>query len=115
MYGLSAGLTVRTAADGGAVTSTFPAVTRRLPHSASQRARMPEMPKRSRLRRAVELMPMPSSSTVSVTASASRWMVTLARVAPVVHADSGVGSAILGAATLAAAVLAAAEIAGRAP
>jgi len=38
----------------------------------------------------------------------------LARVAPVVHADSRVGSAVLGAATLAAGVLAAAEIAGRA-
>jgi hypothetical protein len=38
----------------------------------------------------------------------------LARIAPVVHADSGVGAAILGATTLAAGVLAAAEIAGRA-
>lgn len=38
----------------------------------------------------------------------------LARVAPVVHADSGVGAAVLGSTTLAAGVLAAAEIAGRA-
>jgi hypothetical protein len=38
----------------------------------------------------------------------------LARVAPVVHADSGVGSAVLGAATLVAGVLASAAIAGRA-
>jgi hypothetical protein len=38
----------------------------------------------------------------------------LARVAPVVHADSGVGAAVLGSTTLAAGVLTAAEIAGRA-